>query len=588
MPRSVPAVVTFNAGELSPTLRARADLSRYASGCRTLLNMMVLPEGPVTRRPGTRYVARTKSDGIARLIPFEFSTVQAYMIECGPTYFRFYKDGGVIESSPGVPYEISHPYLAGELADLRWVQSADVLYIASPTRPPAKLSRTGHTSWTYAAISFTATPAEWTGSNYPSVAAFYEERLVWAATPNEPQTVWASKTGDFENLTIGSAADDALKFSILDGQVNAIQWLAPMAALIAGTSSAEFAISGENNSSLTPTSAQAKRQMTSGSASLPALTIGYACLHVGRSGRVLWELAYNFTQNGYIGTEISVLSRHLLRAGVVEVAWQQDPWRAVWCVLTDGTLAAVTYMRDQEVVAWHRHELGGTSVKVLSAAAIQAGTDGQLWLLVERDFGGSTRRFVEYLTPDFAQTPDIGDATDAFFVDCGLTYDGSPASTITGLGHLEGRTVQVLADGATHPDVVVSGGQVTLQRAASVAHIGFGYTSEVEPLDIQGGAADGSSLTRMKRVAWLGLVLHRTVGGQVGWRDPRTLQVADLEALEMRLGTDPMDTALPLFTGTFDVRFPARWDRDASVVVRQDQPLPLTVLGIVPRMVTND
>lgn len=664
MTRSVPAVVTFNAGELSPTLRGRVDLARYASGCKTLHNMLVLPEGPVTRRPGTRYVANTKADGVARLIPFEFSTVQAYVIEVGDGYMRFYRDGGVIESSPGTPYEIVSPYAAGEIADLRWAQSADVLYLAHPLYLPRKLTRTGHTSWTLSQTNFvdgpyieqrtdrTITPSGTTGAitltasaalftandvgrlvrvlhgstwgaalitaftsstvvdanvqvtmgattastafrlgawyigNYPGQVTFFEERLFWAGAPAAPQTAWGSMTGDFENMTPGAAADDAVTFSILDGQVNAIRWLAPLRAMLAGTASAEFALSGEDGLSLTPTSAQARRQTTVGSASVAALTAGFGALHVGRSSRTVWELGFSAERDGYIGTEVSVLARHVLRPGVVEMVWQQDPWRCVWCVLGDGTLAGLTYMRDQDVIAWHRHTLGGPSTKALSAAVIPAGAEGQLWLLVERDYAGTPKRTVEYLAPEFVPDDDPGDATDAFMVDCGLTYDGAATASIGGLDHLEGQTVQVLADGATHEDVEVSSGTITLDRDAEVAHIGFGYTAEVEPLDIQGGTPDGSGLTRMKRVSRVGLMLYRTVGGQIGWRDADG--ATTFEDIETRVGSDPMDTAPPLVSGTFYQVMPPRWDRDASVVVRQDQPLPLTVLGIVPRMVTND
>lgn len=588
MTRSAPGVLAFNGGELSPTMAARVDLSRYAGGCRTLSNMLVLAEGPATRRPGTRFVARTKNDGVARLIAFEFSTVQAYVIECGAGYFRFYRDGGVIEASPGVPYEISNPYSVADLPLLRWVQSADVLYLAHPNHAPRRLSRTAHTAWTLATISFTATPAEWTGSNYPGVVAFFEERLVWAGAPAQPQTVWASRTGQFENLTTGPAADDALRFSILDGQVNAIRWLAPLRALLAGTASAEFALQGDNGGNLTPNSAQARRQTSTGSAPVAALTVGFAALHVGRSGRTLFEQGFSLDRDGWIGAELSALARHVLRPEIAEIVWHQDPWRVVWCVLRDGTMAGLTYMRDQDVVAWHRHSLGGPGAKVLSAAVIPNGPEGALWLCVERDYAGTTRRFVEFMEREFTPDAGINDARGAFFVDCGITYSGVATTTIGGLGHLAGRTVQVLADGATHPDVVVSGGgSVTLQRSATLVHIGFGYVSDLEPMDIQGGAADGSSLTRMKRIAWVGLMLFRTVGGLVGWRDARSGATA-FEALETRTGTDPMDTAVPLATGTFRLQLPPRWDRDASLVVRQDQPLPLTVLGIVPRMSTND
>lgn len=587
MARSAPGIVAFNSGELSPTLRGRVDLSRYTSGCRTLLNMLVLAEGPATRRPGTRFVARTKNDGVARLIAFEFSTVQAYVIEVGAGYFRFYRNGGVIESSPGVPYEIANPYTVADLPLLRWVQSADVLYLAHPNHAPRKLSRTGHTAWTLTTIAFTATPTEWTGTNFPGVVAFFEERLVWAGTPGQPQTVWASRTGDFENLTTGPGADDALRFSILDGQVNAIRWLAPLKALLAGTASAEFALSGDNGASLTPTSAQARRQTTTGSAAVAAVSVGYAALHVGRSGRTLWEMGYSFDRDGYASVELSALSRHVLRPEIVETVWQQDPWRVLWCVLKDGTLAGLTYMRDQEVTAWHRHTIGGPGAKVLSAAVIPSGPEGQLWLVVERDYAGTTRRFVEVMDPEFVPANETDTAAEGFFVDCGLTYRGAATATIGGLGHLAGRTVSVLADGATHPDVVVAGdGTITLQRPAELAHIGFNYVSEVEPLDIQGATPDGVGLTRMKRVAWVGVMLFRTVGGLVGWRDARG--TVALEPIEMRTGSDPMDTGLPLATRTFQHHVPPRWDRDASVLIRQDQPLPMTVLGLVPRMQTTD
>jgi hypothetical protein len=586
MTRSVPAVLAFNAGELNPTLHARADLTRYASGCKTLLNMLVLAEGPATRRPGTRFVARTRGDAVARLIAFEFSTVQAYVIEVTAGWFRFYRDGGQIEVTPGVPYEIANPYSEADLPLLRWVQSADVLYLVHPQHEPRKLTRTGHTAWTLTTISFTSPPSVWGSGNWPSVVAFFEERLIFAATPNEPQTVWASKTGDFENMTTGSAADDGLSFSILDGQVNAIRWLAPLRALMAGTPAAEFAISGDNNESLRPTSVQARRQTTTGSAAVAALTVGFAALHVGRSARTLWEIGYDFTRDGYISAELSALARHVLRPGVVETAWHQDPWRTVWAVLGDGTMAGLTYMRDQDVVAWHRHRLGGPAAKVLSAAVIASGAEGQLWLCVERDYAGHVRRFVEVMTPEFA--PVGTDARDAFFVDCGLTYSGPATASIGGLQHLAGRTVAVLVDGATHPDVVVSGGgAITLQQPGELVHVGFSYVSEVEPLDIQAAVPDGASLTRTKRVAYVGLLLHQTVGGLVGWRDARSGAV-EFEAIETRVGTDPMDTAVPLFTGTLRVQVPSRWARDASVVVRQDQPLPLTVLGIVPRTQTND
>ena len=147
MPRISPIFATFNAGEWSPSLYGRVDLPKYQNACRTLLNFIPLPQGAATRRPGTRFVALAKNMGPMRLIPFEYSTTQAYMIEAGGNYFRFYKDRGRIEAMPSIPVEIATPYKAEHLAGLKWAQSADVLYLCHPLYQPHKLSRLSHTNW---------------------------------------------------------------------------------------------------------------------------------------------------------------------------------------------------------------------------------------------------------------------------------------------------------------------------------------------------------------------------------------------------------------------------------------------------------
>lgn len=145
----------FNHGEISPLLYGRTDLSEYQGGCKYLLNWVPIVQGPIVARPGTQYISEVKdSTKITRLIPFQFSTTQAYILEFGASYIRFYRNKGVIESSPSVPYEIVSPYAESHLMDIQFVQSADVLYLVHPLYQPRKLSRTGHTSWTLSTITF--------------------------------------------------------------------------------------------------------------------------------------------------------------------------------------------------------------------------------------------------------------------------------------------------------------------------------------------------------------------------------------------------------------------------------------------------
>ena len=149
MAKSSPILNAFNAGELSPEFKGRIDLEKFRKGCERLENFLPRIHGPARKRPGTRFVAEVKDSADAtRLIPFEYSTTQAYVLEFGDLYIRFYLDGGVVESSPGVPYEIVSPYTSAQLAALEYAQSADVIYITHPAHPPYKLARTSAlSSW---------------------------------------------------------------------------------------------------------------------------------------------------------------------------------------------------------------------------------------------------------------------------------------------------------------------------------------------------------------------------------------------------------------------------------------------------------
>ena len=160
MARVAVELTNFTGGELSPRLDGRTDLSKYSSSCSTLENLVVYPHGSAARRPGSTFIAEVKtSSAKTRLIPFEFSTTQTYMLEFGNQYMRVYKDKGQVLDS-GSAFEISTPYLTAELFDIKFAQSADVMYITHPSHPVKKLSRTGHTSWTLVSCSFTKGPMQ--------------------------------------------------------------------------------------------------------------------------------------------------------------------------------------------------------------------------------------------------------------------------------------------------------------------------------------------------------------------------------------------------------------------------------------------
>ena len=831
---------SFTSGELSPRLDGRIDLEKYFSGTKTLENMVIHPHGGASRRPGTKFISEVKtSANTTRLIPFEFSTTQTYIMEFGNEYIRFFKDNGIIteaaktisgitKADPGVVtasshgysngdyviissvvgmtelngrqfkvagvttntfqlqdmdgnnfdtsslttyasagsafkiYQITSPYTTAQLFDIKFAQSADVMYLVHPDVDIRKLTRTGHTSWTLATVSISGSPSPGlSGSDdRPSSVTFFEQRLVFAGTNNNPQSLWFSKAGAYENFTTGTNATDAMIYTIASNQVNAIRFMSNQTELLIGTTGGEFiATSGTNSEPITPTNIQITRQTNYGAANVDAIQIANVTMFLQRAKRKVREMVYNYEVDGFIAPDMTILAEHITEGGLTSFAYQQEPDSILWATRADGTLLGLTYQRNEKVVGWHRHmlggfsdsgksivrsfksftanstnvsttnntitisshgfstgdpvyyftesnaiggittdllyfaiatdsntlklattsanatagtavdlttapgsdttqyivkgvnlatnvvysashglatgdhfyyELGGTGLnnitdkqkyfvkkidknqfkiaadrkiktfvdltydftvttartdKILldavveSVAVIPSDQDEyQLYLLVKRYVNGSTRRFVEFLT-NF----EFGEAQDnAFFVDSGLTYDDVPTSTISGLDHLEGETVSILADGATHADNTVSGGNITLDRTAQKVHVGLNYNSILQTLRIEAGSQQGVAQSKIKRINEITVRLHKTLGVEVGG------DLDNMENIPFRSSAAIMGSPIDLFSGDKKIELRDDYNTDGHVFVRQSQPLPLTVLSIYPEITVYD
>ena len=674
MARVAVQLTNFTGGELSPRLDGRNDLAKYPTGLKTLENFVVFPHGSVARRSGTQFVAEVKdSTKQTRLIPFEFSTTQTYMLEFGDQYIRFYKDNGQILSG-GSAYEISSPYLEAELFDIKFAQSADVMYICHPNHAVRKLARTAHTSWTLTEVDFTDGPylddnissttfvmsahtvgtgrtlttSSTTGINgdtgfqttdigrlvrfrdgygkitgrtsttivtvevledmgssshstnwslgsfsdttgHPSCVTFFEQRLVFAATLNNPQTIYFSKSGDYENMDENRggtvADDDAIIYTIASNQVNAIRFMTSTRTLIIGTAGGEFAVSGGGTDvAITPTNILIKKQSNHGAANIDAIPAGNATLFLQRAKRKLRELAYNFDVDGYVSPDLTILAEHISEGGLTQLSYQQEPNQIIWGVRADGQLIGLTYQREQQVVAWHRHIFGGAfgSGNAVCESVATIPTDNseyQTYVIIKRTINGSTKRYVEFIhNYDFDETDD----TSFNFLDSQLEYSGSPVTTISGLSHLEGQTVSILADGATHPDKTVSSGEITLDRSASKVKVGLGYTSLLQTMRLDAGSQDGTSQGKTKRIFDIAIRLYESLGVEVG------PDLNNMERIPFRSSADAMDSAVSVFTGDKEVEFRGNYETDGFIVVRQTQPLPLTILSLYPRLQTND
>jgi hypothetical protein len=412
--------------------------------------------------------------------------------------------------------------------------------------------------------------------NYPSAVTYYEQRRWFAGTTNNPQTVWATRNATQSNLTssLPSQDDDGLQFRIASRQQNAIRHMLPLSDLTALTVGAEFRIFADNAPAITPTSLSIKPQSYSGASNVqPALASG-SILYVQSQGSRVRELSYNGTNNAYVSIDISIMAPHLFNGFTIsDMAFSRAPVPSCWCVRSDGLLLGLTYVPEQQVYGWHQHTTDGAFE---SAAIVPEGSEDVLYAVVNRVVNGRTVRYIER-----QRTRVFVAQEDAFFVDSGLTYDGAPVSTLSGLWHLEGETVQVLADGAVHPARVVSGGAIALEAPASVVHVGLAYVSDLMtlPLGFEGAPAGGQGVT--KNVSGVAMRVTESSLVKAG---PTFDDLTEYPAREV---SDPYGSPPALITGELRFDISPDWNSDGAVCVRQDAPLPLTVLSMALDVATG-
>lgn len=408
-------------------------------------------------------------------------------------------------------------------------------------------------------------------TGWPSCIAFYEGRLCFASTAREPQTVWMSKVDDFTDFGTSDPIEDtdAINAGISSEEINTIQWIAEGSDLFIGTTAAIRTI-GPNTSTGTfsPTNIRQKRQTTHGASAVQPVRVGNVAMYSGYYGKDLREAAYSYEVDGYVSQDMSILAEHLLRGGVRQLAYAQTPVGVVWIAQNDGALAAMTYERDQEVVAFHGHEIGGAAVAVESVCTIPGAGRDEVWLLVRRMVNGGAVRYLERLSEGHEIGGDIAEAT---FLDCHLTYSGPPATVLSGLGHLEGESVDVWSDAGRQGPYTVSGGSIALGGAVTKACVGYPVVSTMETLSPEAAAQGGTAQTRPGHVSEVFLRLLESQGGKVGAADQPTPETIEYD-----------DAAL--FTGDRRVGLSMNWGRGKRLRVEHPEPTPFHLLGIISEL----
>ena len=445
----------------------------------------------------------------------------------------------------------------------------------------------------------------WSGTDgYPSTASFFEGRLWMGNTIEQPTTFWASQSNKFEDMTPDSDPvvdgkfdgtiedDDALNFTLAADNVNAIRWMtAGEDALAIGTAGGEW-IPSSDGIVITPSDINVKRQTTHGSAQIQPERIDRVVLFVQRAKRKVLEFGLEAVSLKYEAFDMTRLAQHLTIGGIVEMSYQEEPDSVVWSVRSDGQLLSMTFRRQEDVVGWARHIIGGNFNQkdaVVESVQVIPGNDGagqiknsenrdEVWVIVKRTINCNTVRYVEFIEKDF-ETGDDND--DSYYSDSVITYDSTAATALTGLDHLEGETVKVLADGAITADKTVSTGSITLDASASTVQIGLPYKHKLKTLRITGGNPQGTPLGRLKRVINVTVVVLNSQTFSLGTSS------SDIIDYDFREVADPMDAFAPLFTGERKVEFPGDWATDERLYIESQDAVPFTLLALAPEIEIN-
>lgn len=403
--------------------------------------------------------------------------------------------------------------------------------------------------------------------NYPSVVNYFQQRKIYANTKKNPQTLYTSQTGTSDNFNVSRplVATDAVTLTISEREVNEIRHIVAMNDLIVLTSSAEWKVNGADGSFSASPAPVAKPQSYYGCSHVMPVVSGNMILFVQAGGSVLRDLGYTYVSDSYDGDELTIFANHLFwNRQIVDMAYSKEPFRIVWCVLSDGKLVGLTYNRKQEISGWHKHETDGNFESVV---CVREGFEDVAYFVIKRFINGSVRRYVERMA-----TRIIDKTTDSIFLDSALKYEGEPIQTLHGLDHLEGKEVYVNADGGVESHTVQNG-SITLHNAASIISAGLPYEFELETLNIEGENTHGLK----KNVTRASVKINDS-------REDFFVVGADASEIQNERSIGITDDSIndPALLVSKDVDFTifSEYTEEATVHIKQKYPLPLTILSI--------
>ena len=404
--------------------------------------------------------------------------------------------------------------------------------------------------------------------DYPTAVGYFEQRRIFAGSPQKPQQIWMSATGTDSNMTYHLPLQDTdrISFGVAARDLNQIQHVVPLQQLIALTSAGEWRVSPLNSDAITPSSISVRPQSYVGASKVQPQIINSNLIYAAARGGHIRELAYEYSAGGYITGDLSIRAPHLFSEDnvVTDMALTKSPNPILWCVRQDGELLGLSYVPEQKIGAWFQYTTNGYFE---SAAVVQEGQSDYLYVVVKRRIGNEFKRFIE------RQSVRDSDTRLSCYLDCSGYYaSDTETTTVSGLTWLEGMTVTAVADGAVYEGLTVKDGKIELPLEARNIWVGLPYVTLLETLPVSTGAQDASyGRGYIKNVRGVSLRLKSTSGIEVG---PTETTTKPIKARSM--GT--YGTAPELITDTVDVTPLGCWQADGSFVIRQAEPLPFTLI----------
>lgn len=400
--------------------------------------------------------------------------------------------------------------------------------------------------------------------NNPACINYFQQRKIYGCLKDNPQQVVASQTATNNNFNISRplAASDSINVTLSEREVNEIRHIIALNDLILLTSGGEWKLNGSDGTFAASSSIVASPQSFYGCSHVPPVVSGNMILFAQSGGSVIRDLGYTYVSDSYDGEELSIFANHLFEGKqVVDMAYAKEPYRILWCVMSDGSLNALTYNKKQEVAGWHRHETKGAFESV---AVVRENFEDVAYFVVRREINGETKRFIERMA-----TRIVDETQNGIFLDCSLKYKGDPIKKITGLDHLEGEVVNILADANVITGKKVENGSIVLDYPASKIIAGLPYEFELETLNLENENTHGFR----KIVNSISVQVDKT-------REDFFVVGTNGNVMQNRRSIKSINDSNYLHSGNIDIYAVSDYTDTASVHLKQTYPFPITVNSI--------